>query len=113
MLGDVLALICRNQICVSADTFGSHFNGLDDALRVDHERSPICQAFAWPSRITEVVGDGAGLVAHHVVANLGNGLRRVMPGFVVKWVSVHELPSTPIAVHRNDRQGHPARSTQR
>jgi len=71
----------QQVVSVTADAFSSDFNSLDHTLRVDQEGSTISQALTF-AHYTEVVGDGAGLVANHVVLNLADGFRRVVPSLV-------------------------------
>ncbi|EBA01415.1 hypothetical protein MELB17_01515 [Marinobacter sp. ELB17] len=66
---------------ITTDAFRGDFNGLNYAIRIDQESSTVCQALAFTHH-TKVVGDVAGLIANHVVLNLVDGFRAVVPGFV-------------------------------
>ena len=66
---------------VAADALGGHFDGLDDALRVDDEGAAVGQALAF-AHVVKVAGDGARRVADHRVLDLADGLGAVVPGLV-------------------------------
>src|SRR5690606_39751131 len=70
-------------VSVAANTFRGDFHSLNHTLRVDQEGCAVGQALTFTHH-TEVVGDGAGLVAHHVVLDLADGVRAVVPGFVAE-----------------------------
>src|SRR5690554_2368330 len=73
--------LAQQVVCVTADAFSSDFHGLDNAIRIDQESSTVCQALAFTHN-TEVVGDGASLVAYHVVLDLADGVGSIVPCFV-------------------------------
>ena len=83
MLANVLCRfdLAHQVVCITADTFSSDFHSLDNAIRIDQEGGTVCQALAF-THYTEVVGDGAGLVAYHVVLDLADGLGSIVPRLV-------------------------------
>src|SRR5690606_28984592 len=63
---------------VTADTFGSDFHSLDDALRVNDEGTAVGQALVFTQDL-EVAADLHGRVADHGVLDLADGFGAVVP----------------------------------
>jgi hypothetical protein len=63
---------------IAANAFTSDFHDLDDAVWVDYEGRTVGKALAF-AQYAEIVADDVVLVAKHVVVDLANRWRAVMP----------------------------------
>lgn len=69
--------------CVAAHAFWRDFNELDRAVRIGHESATVRKADAF-AQDAEVVRDGVVLVTQHVVVDLANCWRAVVPCLVAE-----------------------------